>query len=278
MAIGPGDGLVTTSPLWPNLTSIPTIMSADVRTVPLEPHPDGWKLDLDRLIDQVDVRTCAILINSPNNPTGWMMEEDEQRALLEFARRRGIWIIADEVYDRIVYDRPAAPSFTSLMEEGDRLFVINSFSKTWCMTGWRLGWIAHPTEIAGTLDKLMEFSVSCAPGFSQAGGVAAIEQGEQFIAQQVAQYRSNRDLLVERLSALPRTSMPYPNAAFYGFFKVDGIDNTIEFAKRAVDELGVGQAPGEAFGTDGAGWLRMCFAVEPKLLSEAMDRLEPALR
>ena len=106
MAIGPGDGLITTSPLWPNLTSIPTIMSADVRTVPLEPAPEGWKIDVQRLIDMVDVRTCAILINSPNNPTGWMMEEDEQRALLEFTRRRGIWIIADEVYDRIVYDRP----------------------------------------------------------------------------------------------------------------------------------------------------------------------------
>ncbi len=197
---------------------------------------------------------------------------------MEFTRRRGIWIIADEVYDRIVYDRPVAPSFSTLMEEGDRYFVINSFSKTWCMTGWHLGWIAHPVDIGTTLDKLMEFSVSCAPDFSQAARVATIEQGEDFIAQQVGRYRSCRDLVVDRLGGLPRVSMPHPNAAFYAFFHIDGVDDTVAFAKQAVGDLGVGLAPGEAFGEDSAGWLRVCFAVEPDLLNEALDRLEPALR
>ena len=164
------------------------------------------------------------------------------------------------------------------MEEGDRCFVINSFSKTWCMTGWRLGWIAHPADIGTTLDKLMKFRVSCAPDFSQAAGVAAIEQGEDFIAQQVGRYRSCRDLVVDRLGGLPRVSMLHPNAAFYAFFRVDGVDDTVAFAKQAVDDLGVGLAPGEAFGEDSAGWLRVCFAIEPGLLNEALDRLEPALR
>ena len=205
--------MITTSPLWPNLTSIPTIMSADVRTVPLELAPEGWKIDVQRLIDMVDVRTCAILINSPNNPTGW-----------------------------------------------------------------HLGWIAHPVDIGTTLDKLMEFSVSCAPDFSQAARVAATEQGEDFIAQQVGRYRSCRDLVVDRLGGLPRVSMPHPNAAFYAFFHIDGVDDTVAFAKQAVGDLGVGLAPGEAFGEDSAGWLRVCFAVEPDLLNEALDRLEPALR
>lgn len=272
-----GDHVVTTVPLWPNLIAMPRIMGADVSTVALEPRADGWRLDLDRLFESCTAKTRVILLNSPNNPTGWMMSAEEQRALLDFARARGIWLLADEVYSRIVYESDAAPSFLSLMTDQDRLVVVNSFSKSWAMTGWRLGWITAPPTLGPQFEKMMEFNISCPPGFAQRAGIAAVEQGEPFIAEQRARYKASRDLLFERLGALPRVRLPRPEAAFYGFFAVDGVADTIAFAKQILQDTAVGLAPGEAFGPAFAGYLRACYAVDPARLSEAIDRLTPAL-
>lgn len=274
----PGDEVVALSPVWPNLEAIPRILRADVRPVPLEPEAGGWRLDLERLFDTCGVRTRLILINTPGNPTGWMMRDDEIRAVLDFARRRGIWVIGDEVYARIVYDRPLAPSFLPLMTEDDRLIVVNSFSKSWCMTGWRLGWLTAPVALGPTFEKLMEFNTSCAPRFVQAAGVAAVEQGEDFIRDIVVRYGRSRDLMLERLAASNRLTLPKPDAAFYGFFKVDGVEDGIAFARRLLAEVGVGLAPGEAFGRQGRGWLRLCYATSAERLGQALDRLLPLLR
>lgn len=276
--IEPGDGVVTTAPLWPNLIAMPKILSAEVREVPLEPSPAGWRLDVDRLLAACDNRTRVILISSPNNPTGWVMSQDDQRRVLDFARKRGIWIVSDEVYARIVYNGPSAPSFLSLMDENDRLIVVNSFSKAWAMTGWRLGWLTAPVALGPTFEKMMEFNTSCAAGFVQRGGLAAVEQGEAFIRESVAQYRRARDLLVERLGTFPRVSLPAPHGAFYAFFGIDGVTDTVEFAKRVLAETGVGLAPGEAFGPSGRGHVRLCYAVSVSRLEEALDHLTPMLR
>jgi len=174
--VDPGDHVVTTVPLWPNLIAMPRIMGANVTTVALTSDDQGWHLDLERLFDSCTDKTRVILLNSPNNPTGWMMSADEQRALLEFTRARGIWLLADEVYARIVYDSDAAPSFLSLMTDQDQIIVVNSFSKSWAMTGWRLGWITAPPTLGPQFEKMMEFNISCPPGFAQIGRASCRER------------------------------------------------------------------------------------------------------
>ena len=131
-----------------------------------------------------------IFLNSPNNPTGWMMSAEQQREVLAFARRRGIWIVSDEVYARIVYDRPHAPSFLEHAEPEDRVIVVNSFSKTWSMTGWRLGWITAPAALAPCFEMLTEYNIAGPPGFVQRAGIVAVQDGEPFVAEIVARYRA----------------------------------------------------------------------------------------
>ena len=276
--VGAGDHLVAAEPSWPNLTSTARILGAEVATVDQTARPEGWDLDLDRLFDACRPDTRAILINSPANPSGWMMETEAQRAVLDFARQRGLWIVADEVYARVVYDRPVAPSFLEIAEAEDRVIVINSFSKSWAMTGWRLGWITAPPSIGPVIEKLIEFNIACPPGFIQRAGVSAIKEGEDFVRETVAGYRESRDLVVARLGQLSRIMLPFPRAAFYAFFAVDGMDDGFAFAKTVLEETGVGLAPGEAFGDCGKGFIRLCFATRPHLLDEALGRLEPYLR
>ncbi|MGQ0662880.1 MAG: pyridoxal phosphate-dependent aminotransferase [Pseudomonadota bacterium] len=275
--IDPGDNLVLTGPLWPNCADAVRIMGGEPRRVALAPGPAGWSLDLERLFDACDARTRAIFINSPGNPTGWVMPAADLVEVLAFCRRRGIWAIGDEVYDRIVYEGKIAPSLLDVALPEDPVIAINSFSKSWCMTGWRLGWAVTPAATGETLGKINEFNVSCAATFAQAAGMAALEDGEGFIAEILAQYRAARDLVVQRLGAMRRVRLMRPEAAFYAFFEVDGMTDSLAFAKDLVARAGVGLAPGIAFGPEGEGWLRLCFATSAARLSEALDRLEPEL-
>ncbi len=274
--LGAGDHLVTTAPIWPNLVAIPRVLGATVTTVPLQADQNtGWQLDLETLFAACTPATRVILINSPNNPTGWMMSAADQAKLVEFAHQRGIWIIADEVYARLVYDgQNAAPSFVPLMQEDRRIMVINSFSKAWAMTGWRLGWITAPKAACVELEKLMEFNVSCPAGFIQQAGIVALHDGEEFVASARARYARSRTVLVARLSAMPRVMLPAADAAFYGFFHIDGVTNTLGFAKQLLNEQGIGLAPGEAFGPEGAGFIRACYGVSEDNIHQAMDGLE----
>ncbi len=275
--IDPGDEVVTTAPLWPNLPAVPEILNGVVRTVPLIADMNGWRLDLDQLIDSCGQRTRAILINSPNNPTGWTMDHQQMRSLLAFARDRGLWIISDEVYARIVFDRPAAPSFLEVAEPDDPLIVVNSFSKSWAMTGWRLGWIIAPSMLGRTLEKLTEFNIAGPPGFVQRAGMEAVRHGEPFLAETVEHYRKARKLVTEGLDAMPRVHLPLPEAAFYTFFKVDGMASSLAFARSLLEKTGVGLAPGAGFGGAYDDHLRLCFASSTPLLEQALDRLDQFL-
>src|SRR5690606_31248754 len=180
--LDPGHNSVTVTPVWPNCVSAAESRGAEARRVPLGLENGVWRLDLDRLFGACDANTRIIFVNSPGNPTGWMMERDEQQAILDFARERGIWIIADEVYARIVYDRNVAPSFLEIAEPDDPLLVINSFSKTWAMTGWRMGWLTHPPGIGEYLTSLIEYTTAAVAEFTQLGALAAVTQGEPFLA------------------------------------------------------------------------------------------------
>jgi len=273
-----GDNVVVVGPVWPNCKGTVFVMGGEARTAPLRPDADGqWHLDLDDIRDQCDERTRAVFVNSPGNPTGWIMEQEQQRELLEFTRERSIYLISDEVYIRLIYDRPRAPSFLDIAEPDDRVIVINSFSKTWSMTGWRLGWLTHPPDIGPDLSKLNEFNIASPTTFVQHAGVTAIREGEPFVTEMVERYRRNRNLVYQRLGAMPRVTLSKPEGAFYAFFKVDGMTDSVEYARELIAETGVGLAPGRAFGEAGEGWLRLCFAAEADTLSKAMDRLAPAL-
>ena len=275
---GPGDEVVVPTPAWPNIVAATTVREAVPRPVPLQLVDGKWRLDLDRLFESCGPRTRALFINSPGNPTGWVMEPEDMVRVLAFARARGLWIIADEVYARIAYGRPHAPSFLEIAEPDDRLIVVNSFSKNWAMTGWRIGWTVAPAALGQVYENVIQYSTSGAPTFQQHAAVAAITEGEPFVRGLVERCRIGRDLVCERLGALPRVRFARPDGAFYLFFAVDGEPDSRALAFRLVDEANVGLAPGTAFG-DGAGaYLRLCFATAADRLAEAMDRLAPVLR
>ena len=271
--VDPGDRVVLVGPVWPNAAAAVRVMGGDAHQLPLEFGNHGWQLDLEKLFAACTEKTRAIFINSPGNPTGWMMPAEEQKAVLEFCRARGIWVIADEVYGRIVYDRELAPSFLEIAEPEDAVLAVNSFSKNWAMTGWRLGWLTHPAHFAKPFADLIEFNTSGTPAFLQKACITALEEGEEVVADMVALCRQGRDIVGEALGAWPRIRYRAPDAAFYSFFTVHGMECSLEYAKELVGEVGVGLAPGTAFGPEGEGWLRLCFARDGDVLRQAMDRL-----
>ena len=273
----PGDEVVVPTPVWPNIIAATRIVNAHPVEVPMTHAGGVWRLDLDRLFDACGPRCRAIVINTPNNPTGWMMSLDEMRTVRDFARHRGLWLIADEVYGRLVYDGGHAPSFLSVGDPDDRLIVVNSFSKNWAMTGWRLGWLVAPVDVGQVFENLIQYNTSGAPTFQQHAGVLAITEGEDFLARNLARCRAGRDLVCRSLGRLPRVTLAKPDGTFYLFFAIDGEPDSRSLAFRLVDETGVGLAPGSAFGAGGEGFMRLCFATSTDRLSTAIDRLTPAL-
>ncbi len=277
---GAGDEVAAVVPVWPNLTAQPAILGADVRRVPLRPHGAEWRLDLDELLHAVTGRTTVLLVNAPNNPTGWALAREEQQAILAHCRRTGTWILADEVYERLWYAHgaAAAPSFLDIAEPDDRLVVAHSFSKSFLMTGWRLGWLVLPEALVPAAGKLIEFNTSCAPVFVQRAGLAALAQADDFVPGLVQRMKRCRDTLVPRLSALPGVQVANPLGGMYAFLRVAGQGDSLAFARRLVAEHGLGLAPGAAFGPEGEGWLRWCFASrDPQRLEAGVERLARAL-
>lgn len=268
-----GDEVVAVTPIWKNLLGAIELMQADIKEVPLTDEEESWSLDLDALFDACSEKTRVLLLVSPSNPTGWTATKAEMQAILEFCRQKGIWIIADEVYNRLTYDHIRAPSFLDIAEDDDLLLVVNSFSKTWAMTGWRLGWIIGPRNSEDAVRDVALYNNLCPQPFTQRGGIAALEQGEQFIIDQKELWRTNRDLVLKRFHDTGRITMKKPSATFYGFFKVDGEPDCYALTKRFIDESGVALSPGCAFGKSGNGYVRMCFAVSEKRLNEALDKM-----
>jgi aspartate/methionine/tyrosine aminotransferase len=272
---GPGAHVVAVTPLWPNLTEIPKILGARVTTVVLQPSPAGFTLDVDRLLDALRPGTRALLVNSPNNPTGWTIDADAQAAILAHCRRHGIWIIADDVYERLYFDAAsrAAPSFLALASPQDRLVVTNTFSKAWCMTGWRLGWMVAPSALMPELGKLIEYNTSCSPAFVQRAGVAALRGGEAHVAAFRERLQKARDRLVAGLREIAGVDVAPPHGAMYAFFRMPGLTDSVAFCTRLVREAHLGLAPGRAFGPEGEGWVRWCFASEEARLDDGIARL-----
>ncbi len=273
-----GDEVVAITPIWKNLLGAVELTQATTKQVSLDYIDDEWKLDLDKLFATVTERTKVMLIVTPSNPTGWTANLDEMKAILDFARERGIWVLSDEVYGRLVYDGVRAPSFLDVAKEDDLLLVVNSFSKTWAMTGWRLGWIVGPREAEDKIRDVALYNNLCPPTFSQYGAIAALQNGEEFLQKQLDLWHSNRDLVVKRFADMVGVHMSYPKATFYAFFKVEGEDDCIALTKRFIDEAGVLLSPGSAFGESATGYIRLCFAVSEARLTEALDRIEAVIK
>lgn len=276
--ISPGDNVVAVTPSWPNILRAITITGGDVREVPLGHDETGWHLDLDQLFDACDARTRAIYYASPGNPTGWMLEDDQQQQLLDFARARGIAIIADEVYQRIVYDRAHAPSILEIATPDDPVFVVNSFSKAWAMTGWRMGWLVYPRHMLDTFEKLIQFNTSGGQAFLQAGAIVALNECESFVTSFVERCRGGQRIVLDRLTQMDGVQVVPNRASFYVMFSIDGVADTLAFCKQAVHEAGVGLAPGTAFGEASAQQIRLCYARSDAQLIEAMDRLDTFIK
>ena len=286
--IAPGDRVVAVTPLWPNLTQGPKILSADVHMVSLDFGPEGWTLDLQKLLDALTPDTRFVLINSPNNPTGWTMSRADQQVLLEHCRRNGIWIVADDAYERLYFEdgagagtppksgARAAPSFLDIATPEDRLVSANTFSKSWMMTGWRLGWITAPPALLADLAKLIEFNICCAQAFVQRAGIAAVTKGEDVTTAFVARLKQRRDFLVKRLQQIEGVTVAAPPGAMYAFFRLDGVTDTLALCKHLAMNHGLGLAPGVAFGPEG--YVRWCFAATEDRLLEGAARLERGLK
>ncbi|PYQ24034.1 MAG: pyridoxal phosphate-dependent aminotransferase [Acidobacteria bacterium] len=276
--VDPGDRIVCVTPVWPNLTESPRILGAEVVRVGLRFGEKGWQLDLERLLGALAPGTRAVIINSPNNPTGWALERQAQEAILAQCRRHGIWIIADDVYERLYYEGGSAPSFLDLADAGDRVVSTNSFSKAWLMTGWRLGWIIAPPALMPDLGKLIEYNTSCAPAFVQRAGVVAITDGEPTVQHTLGRLRAARDFLVAQIDAINGIEVASPPGAMYAFFRVEGVEDSLDFCKRLVRDARLGLAPGSAFGPEGDGFLRWCFAASQERLAEGVRRLARYLK
>ena len=280
LLVGPGDEVVAVTPVWPNLTAQPLILGGRVTRLPLQARQGEWHLDLDALRSAVTPSTRVLLVNAPNNPTGWTLSHGEIQAILNHCRATGTWIVSDEVYERLYYGpAPAAPSFLDLCTPQDRVVVVQSFSKSFLMTGWRLGWLVVPEDALDALGKLIEFNSSCAPVFVQRGALQALAGSASSVPSLRQHFLECRDLLIGGLERLPGIEVRAPAGGMYAFFRVAGVTDSLAFAKHLVRQHGLGLAPGSAFGDEGQGWLRWCFASrELDRLRLGLDRMRQAMQ
>jgi len=271
--LDPGDEAIVLTPAWPNGSAIIQMCNAKVVQVAQPLIGNRYGIDFAALEAAVTSRTRLLLYTSPSNPLGWTAKVDEQRALLEFARRHNLWLMADEVYERLYYEGDIVPTILKLSTPEDAVIVVQSFSKSYCMTGWRLGWIVTRRDLAARAAQLNEFIISHAPSFTQKAAEIALAEGEPFIADLVGRLRANRDFCVQALRTMPGITVPEPEGAFYLFPRVDGLTDSFDFCRRLLMETKVGLAPGVAFGEGGEGSVRLCYAADRSILEPAMERL-----
>lgn len=272
-----GDEALVLTPAWPNASSIIQMSHGVVREIPQPLVGDRYAIDFEALEEAVTARTRLLVYTSPSNPLGWVATEQDQERLLEFTRRHGLWLMADEVYERLIYRDPpvkTAPSILKKCTREDAVVVVQSFSKAYCMTGWRVGWLASRKDLAARAGLLNEFYISNAPSFAQKAGETALLWGEEVVKTMVARLKENRDFCLKALQKMPGVTTPAPDGAFYLFPKIAGMTDSFAFCKQLLMETRVGLAPGVAFGAGGEGSVRICYASEMKILEEAMARLK----
>ncbi|MBI3667161.1 MAG: pyridoxal phosphate-dependent aminotransferase [Acidobacteria bacterium] len=276
--LDPGDEAIVLTPAWPNASAIVTMCSATPREIPLCLAGDRYVIDFAAVESAIGPQTRLLVYTSPSNPLGWTTTGQDQERLLDLCRRRGLWLMADEVYERLYYGGPVAPSILRRCTRDDAVMVPQSFSKSYCMTGWRLGWLVARRDLARQAAQLNEFIVSHAPAMTQKAGEIALRDGETGVAEMVARLRENRDYALSVLRQVPGATVPCPDGAFYLFPRIDGLRDSFEFCRRLLVQKRVGLAPGVAFGAGGEGSIRICYAADRTVLGPAMERLADFLR
>ncbi|NMN73400.1 pyridoxal phosphate-dependent aminotransferase [Rhizobium sp. 57MFTsu3.2] len=269
----PGDELVYLTPAWPNIAAALEIAGARSVGVQLTFEGGKWAVDLDRIAAAITPKTRGLFINTPSNPTGWTATKHDLAAILALARKHDLWIMADEIYARYYFAGGRAPSFLDVMEPDDKVMFVNSFSKNWSMTGWRVGWIVAPPQTGQVIENLIQYSTSGVAQFMQRGAVAALNEGDSFVQSNIDKARRSRDILCDALIATNRVETLKPDGALYAFLKIDGVTDSRKAAIDIVDKTGVGLAPGAAFGAGGELFLRACFLRDPAQIQMAADRL-----
>lgn len=280
--LDPGDEAIVLTPAWPNGASIVAMANAKAIEIAQPLRGDRYEIDWNALEAAVTDRTRLLIYTSPSNPLGWTATEEDQDRLLEFARRRSLWLLADEVYDRLWYETETlgtpVPSILRKATRDDAVMVVHSFSKTYCMTGWRLGYLIARADLAAKATQLNEFIISHAPSFTQKAGETALRDGEPDVLAMLQRLKANRDFCIDALSQMPRLTIPKPEGAFYLFPRVEGVTDSFDFCKRLLMETKVGLAPGVAFGAGGEGSIRICYAADKAILEPAMERLAEFLK
>jgi hypothetical protein len=275
--LDPGDQALVLTPAWPNGASDVLMANAAVCQVPQPLSGERYRVDFDALEAAWSPRARLLVYTSPSNPLGWVATVEEQRRLLDFARRHDLWLLADEVYDRLFYAGARlgdpAPSILRMATRDDAVMVVHSFSKTYCMTGWRVGWLVARRDLAAKATQLNEFIVSHAPSFSQKAGETALAEGEGPLLEMLQRLERNRHLCLDALSGIPGVTVPKPDGAFYVFPRIQGLGDSFDFCRRLLEETKVGLAPGVAFGAGGEGSVRICYAAERSILEPALERL-----
>jgi aspartate/methionine/tyrosine aminotransferase len=282
LAIDPGDEAIVLTPVWPNGRAAVLMCGGTVRELPMQLDGPRYRIDFDALEGAITRRTRLLLVTSPSNPLGWVADTDEQARLLDVARRHGLWLLADEVYERLWYGQGTpgtpVPTILRLATRDDAVLVVQSFSKTYCMTGWRVGWLVGRRDAAVKAAQLNEYVVSHAPTFLQKATEVALAEGEPFVQGMVAGLEEKRRLCLDAFGEMPGVSVPKPEGSFYLFPRIEGLTDSFELCRRLLVEHGVGLAPGAAFGAGGEGSVRLCYAAERNVLEPALERLDRALR
>ena len=273
----PGDEMIYLSPAWPNIVSALELSGARATAVPLNFVNGSWALDLDQLQSAITPKTKGLFINSPSNPTGWTATKADLAAILDMARKHDLWIMADEIYALYHYDGARAPSFLDVMTSDDKVILVNSFSKNWSMTGWRVGWMVSPPQLGQVIENLVQYSTSGVAQFMQKGAIAALDHGDDFIRSNIEKAALARDIFCDALIATNRVETLKPTGALYAFLKIDGVKDSRKTALEIVDKSGVGLAPGSAFGLGGEGFLRACFLRDRVSIEQAAERLAAAI-
>ena len=271
--LDPGDEVLIPAPYWVSYPSIATMVGGVPITVETS-SDDNYRLRLEHLREHISPRSKALIINSPSNPTGHMLSSEEIEAVATLALEEDLYIISDEIYEKLNFDGRPAISLASIPDIADRVIVINGMSKAYAMTGWRLGWLAGPTELIGVAGKFNSQTATSAATFTQIAAVAALNGPQDCVEMMRQSYQERRDFIVEAFNNIPNMSHPDIEGAFYAFPKVDDTSKSSEeIANIILDEAVVVGVPGSAFGISKDAHIRFSFAEDMNKLREAVDRI-----
>lgn len=272
-----GDELLVPDPVWLNYINVPNLLGAKAVTYSLK-EENGYQMDLDEVRSKITPKTRGIVIVTPNNPTGGVLEDDVLKELAEIAKANDLMVIADEIYERLVYDGAKHVSIASLPGMKERTFTMNGMSKAYAMDGWRLGYVAAPEEYITVMNKFHQHNTTCAPNFVQVAGIAALTQEKDEVQKMVAEYQRRRDYAVQAINAIDGISCLCPKGAFYIFINCKQLGKTsAELSQYFLEQAKIALVPGDVFGPGGEGYLRMSFAASYESIVEGCERLKAAV-